>query len=96
MAQPESTAAARPQAPATNGPSQQQVLVEQLARQIEALQMARSALKEGEAVRNGDERNYQRYLDRIQALRDTVIRQEGVVEALQAQLRLLGGGGLVE
>jgi len=95
-AQPDSTLTARPQAPATNGPSQQQVLLEQLTRQIEALQMARSALKEGEAVRNGDERNYQRYLDRVQSLRDTVTRQEGVVEALQAQLRLLGGGGLVE
>lgn len=94
--QPDSRAAARPQTPANNGPSQQQVLLEQLARQIEALQMARSALKEGEAVRNGDERNYQRYLDRTQGLRDTVTRQEGVVEALQAQLRLLGGGGLVE
>jgi len=91
-------ALARPQPPAAPGPAPapQQALVEQLARQVEALQTARNALKEGEAVRNGDERNYQRYLDRIQGLRDAVTRQEGVVDVLQGQLRLLGGGGLVE
>jgi len=77
-------------------PTQQQVLLEQLARQIEALQKARNALKEGETVRNGDERNYQRYLDRVQGLRDVVTRQEGVVEALQDQLRLLGAGAAVD
>ena len=76
--------------------SQQQVLLEQLAKQIESLQAARGALKEGEAVRNGDERNYQRYLDRVQGLRDAVTRQEGVVEALQDQLRMLGTASLVE
>jgi len=96
MQLPDSALPARPQTPAAGGPGQQQVLVEQLARQIESLQTARNALKEGEAVRNGDERNYQRYLDRVQSLRDTVTRQEGIVEALQGQLRLLGGGGLVE
>jgi len=72
------------------------VLLEQLAKQIGSLQTARNALKEGEAVRNGDERNYQRYLDRMQGLRDAVTRQEGVVEALQDQLRLLGSASLVE
>ncbi len=84
--------------PAPQSPqrSQQQVLLEQLARQIESLQTARNALKEGEAVRNGDERNYQRYLDRVQGLRDSVTRQEGVVEALQDQLRLLGSASLGE
>jgi hypothetical protein len=72
------------------------VLLEQLAKQIASLQSARNALKEGEAVRNGDERNYQRYLDRVQSLRDAVTRQEGVVGVLQEQLRLLGSGALVE
>lgn len=76
--------------------TQQQALLEQLAKQIASLQSARNALKEGEAVRNGDERNYQRYLDRVQGLRDVVTRQEGVVEALQDQLRLLGSANLVE
>ena len=89
------TALARPAPPEAPGRGQQQVVTEALARQVEALQSARNALKEGEAVRNGDERNYQRYLDRIQGLRDAVTRQEGVVDALQGQLRLLGGG-LVE
>ncbi len=94
--------AASPAAPTTLQPpqppsrSQQQALLEELAKQIGNLQMARNALKEGEAVRNGDERNYQRYLDRIQGLRDTVTRQEGVVEALQEQLRLLGSASLTE
>jgi hypothetical protein len=89
------TTLAQPALPEALGRSQQQVVTEVLARQVEALQSARNALKEGEAVRNGDERNYQRYLDRIQGLRDAVTRQEGVVDTLQGQLRLLGGG-LVE
>lgn len=84
------------QPPQPAGQDQQQVLLEQLARQIETLQKARNALKEGETVRNGDERNYQRYLDRVQVLRDVVTRQEGVVEALQDQLRLLGTATLAE
>lgn len=74
----------------------QQAVLGELARQAEALEQARSALKQGEAVRSGDERNYQRYLDRIQGLRDAVTRQEGVLEALQKQLRLLGPDGLAE
>ncbi len=68
----------------------QQVVLEELARQQAALQTARNALKEGEAVRLGDERNYQKYLDRIEPLRGTVNRLEGSVESLQGQLRLLG------
>lgn len=84
----------RPQPPLPPERDRQQQVIEALARQIEALQGARKALKEGEAVRNGDERNYQRYLDRIQGLRDAVVRQEGVVEMLQGQLRLFGAGGL--
>ena len=91
-----SAAPATLQAPPPPSRSQQQVLLEQLARQISTLQTARNALKEGEAVRNGDERNYQRYLDRVQGLRDTVTRQEGVVAALQEQLRLLGTASLTE
>jgi len=96
---PQAPSAAPPgalQPPPSPGPSQQQVLLEQLAKQIESLQRARNALKEGEAVRNGDERNYQRYLDRVQGLRDVVTRQEGVVEALQDQLRLLGSASLAD
>ncbi|NBS92306.1 MAG: hypothetical protein EBT27_00915 [Betaproteobacteria bacterium] len=66
------------------------MVLEELARQQAALQTARNALKEGEAVRLGDERNYQKYLDRIEPLRGTVNRLEGSVESLQGQLRLLG------
>jgi len=105
---PPAAAAAKPAMPRPGLPAEsppgaaapsrgvQQVLLEQLAKQIESLQTSRNALKEGEAVRNGDERNYQRYLDRVQSLRDAVTRQEGVVEALQEQLRLLGTASLAE
>jgi uncharacterized coiled-coil protein SlyX len=97
MPQPPAVApAGGPPVPPSPQRNQQQVLLEQLAKQIESLQTARNALKEGEAVRNGDERNYQRYLDRVQGLRDSVTRQEGVVEALQDQLRLLGSASLSE
>jgi len=62
------------------------LLEEELANEQKLTVSAKQALKEGEATRLGDERNYQKYLDRVQKLKDTVTSHEKNVEALQKEL----------
>jgi len=50
------------------------------------LDAARKALAEGKAVRLGSEHNYQKYLDRIQKLKDNVIRHEKNIQALKKEI----------
>ena len=40
----------------------------------------------GEPERRGDERNYQKYLDRVQRLRDDIARTEGNLSAIRKEL----------
>ena len=58
----------------------------QAAMTIEGLAEARKALSEGEATRMGGERNYQRYLDRVQGLKDRVSQHERNIGALKQEL----------
>lgn len=66
--------------------SRRKILEEELAAEERALAEARKALSEGEATRLGSERNYQRYLDRIQGLKDRVSQHERNVSALKQEL----------
>jgi hypothetical protein len=66
--------------------SRRKILQDELAVEEKALDGARKALAEGEAVRLGDERNYQRYLERIQGLKDRVTQHEKNVSALKQEL----------
>lgn len=66
--------------------SRRKILETELASEEQALAGARKALAEGEAVRLGDERNYQRYLDRIQGLKDRVAQHERNVSAIKQEL----------
>ena len=66
--------------------SRRKILESELASEEQALAGARKALAEGEATRLGDERNYQRYLDRIQGLKDRVAQHERNVSALKQEL----------
>ena len=66
--------------------SRRKILENELATEEQALSGARKALADGEAVRYGDERNYQRYLDRIQGLKDRVAQHERNVAALKQEL----------
>lgn len=65
------------------------ILEAELATENGSLETARKALTEGEAVRLGDERNYQKYLDRIQGLKDNVALHERNVDALRKELSKL-------
>ncbi|MCQ9377439.1 DUF4124 domain-containing protein [Methyloversatilis sp. XJ19-49] len=65
------------------------ILEAELATETGSLEEARKALTEGEAVRLGNERNYQKYLDRIQGLKDNVALHERNVDALRKELSKL-------
>jgi hypothetical protein len=66
--------------------SRRKILEDELAVEERALSEARKALSEGEATRMGGERNYQRYLDRVQGLKDRVSQHERNVGALKQEL----------
>jgi hypothetical protein len=66
--------------------SRRKILEDELAVEERALTDARKALTEGEATRLGSERNYQRYLDRIQGLKERVVQHERNVSALKQEL----------
>ncbi|HVS27153.1 MAG TPA: DUF4124 domain-containing protein [Burkholderiales bacterium] len=77
-----------------------QVLEDELAQEMKALDEAKKALADGEGVSLGDEaftvtgkdgkkiirHNYQRYLDRVQKLKDDIASHEKNVAALQQEL----------
>ncbi|MBA2689915.1 MAG: DUF4124 domain-containing protein, partial [Burkholderiales bacterium] len=62
------------------------ILQDELKAEEKALVESAAALKEGEATRLGDERNYQKYLDRVQRLKDTVALHEKNVAAIRKEL----------
>ena len=63
-----------------------QILDNELAQEMTQLEDAKKALAEGEATRLGSERNYQRYLDRIQPLKDAVAEHQKNIDALKEEL----------
>jgi hypothetical protein len=62
------------------------ILEQELAAEQKLLEEARKNLAEGEATRLGDERNYQKYLDRVQGLKDSVTLHEKNIDALNKEL----------
>ena len=63
-----------------------QILENEMAQEMTQLEAAKKALAEGEATRLGSERNYQRYLDRIQPLKDAVAEHQKNIDALKEEL----------
>lgn len=66
--------------------SRRDILEQELASEQKLLEEAKKALAEGEAVRLGSERNYQKYLDRVQGLKDNVSLHEKNIEALNKEI----------
>lgn len=62
------------------------ILEKELADEQQQLEAASQKLAEQEAIRTGDERNYQRYLDRIQPFRDNVANHERNIEAIRREI----------
>jgi hypothetical protein len=66
--------------------ARRRILEEELADEEKALVQAKAELTEQEGIRTGDERNYQRVLDRLQKYKDEVERHQKNVEALKKEL----------
>lgn len=62
------------------------ILEQELAAEEKSLEQAQKELAEQEAVRYGDERNYQRVLERLQPYKDKAALHERNVEALKREL----------
>ena len=64
-----------------------QILQDELATEEKSFTEAQKMLKEGEAIRIGDEaRNNQKYLDRVKKLKDNVSLHERNIAALKKEL----------
>ncbi len=62
------------------------ILEQEFSIEQQNLDKARKALSDGEATRLGDEKSYQKYLERVQELKDGVTLHERNIEALKREL----------
>jgi hypothetical protein len=62
------------------------ILEQELATEQKNLEQAKKDLAEQEAIRSGNEQNYQRVLDRLQPFKDAVALHERNIEALRREL----------
>ena len=69
--------------------SRRKILHDELATEEKSLVDARTKLTEQEGVRNADERNYQRVLDRLKPYQEAVERHERNVAALKQEIASL-------
>lgn len=65
------------------------ILEQELAGEQKSLESAKKDLADQEAVRGGDERNYQKVLDRLQPYKDRVAQHERNLEAINRELSSL-------
>lgn len=66
--------------------TRRQILENELVQEMNQLEEAKKALAEGQETRLGSERNYQRYLDRVQKLKDTVADHQKNIDALRVEI----------
>jgi hypothetical protein len=62
------------------------ILEDELRKEEAKLAELRQEYNAGEPERRGDERNYQRYLDRVQRLKEDIDRSEGNIGSLKREL----------
>lgn len=102
--QPDSAVAGRPSAPQVSQANfprvdpqtqkardggRRKILEDELATEEKSLVDARAKLGEQEQIRNGDEKNYQRVLDRLQPYKEAIDQHERNVAALKSELAKL-------
>ncbi|MBR0567839.1 DUF4124 domain-containing protein [Azoarcus sp. L1K30] len=86
QATPSSFPRVTPNAQRERDDARRQVLEKELETEESALADARKALTEQEAIRLGDERNYQKVLDRLQPFKDKVELHQRNVDALRKEI----------
>lgn len=62
------------------------ILEQELAAEQKALEQSKKDLADQEAVRQGDEKNYQKVLDRLQPYKDRVAQHERNIQAINREL----------
>ena len=62
------------------------ILEQELSNEQRSLEQAKRTLAEQETVRNGDEKNYQKVIDRLQGYKDSVAQHERNIQAIQKEL----------
>lgn len=67
------------------------ILEEELRQEQDKLAVLKKDFNNGEPERQGNERNYQRYLDRVEEMRKAIQRKEADVAAIQRELGKLNG-----
>lgn len=65
------------------------ILEAELRREEEALAALQKEFNNGEPERQGNERNYQRYLDRVEEMRGAIARKQADIAALRRELSKL-------
>ena len=66
------------------------ILEDELRREQDKLSGLKQEYKDGQPDRRGDEKNYQKYLDRVADLKASITRSESDVAALQRELAKTG------
>ncbi len=66
-----------------------QILMTELRKEEQLLNSLQATYKNGEPERQGDEKNYQRYLDRVAEMKAEIVRKESDVAALKRELSKL-------
>ena len=70
----------------TRDDERRRILDQELADETKQLAQAKEKLAAEEAVRSGNERNYARFLERVQPYRDAVVTHERNIEAIQREI----------
>ncbi|MFY9511571.1 MAG: hypothetical protein WAQ05_11435 [Rubrivivax sp.] len=65
------------------------ILADELRREEERLAALQKEFNNGEPERRGDERNYQRYLDRVADMKAAITRKEADIAALRREMNKL-------
>jgi hypothetical protein len=65
------------------------ILEEELKREQERLALMQKEFNNGEPERQGDERNYQKYLDRVTDMKANIARKEADIAAIKRELAKL-------
>ena len=67
------------------------ILEAELRKEQAALDALKKKYNEGQPERRGDERNYQKYQDRVNEMKAALTRKEADVASLQRELSKFGG-----
>lgn len=77
----------------TDNEARRKEIEEKIAGEMKLLEQTRKEYNAGEPERIGGESNYQKYLDRVQRLKDNIALHEKNIGALQVELQNLASPG---